>query len=792
MLIPTDLPYYFILNIAIQLAILFSILEPPNALKVHSDHLKCHYKKTRFMQEEWPPDPLKHFTNLALFHHEDAYTEREFIVTHSTVDDRFSTSSQDVSSDNLQEQVKASKDVEEIFAPDEDGEPESTLIEGAPGIGKTVLSKEIAFRWASGILLINKILLFLIFLRDPLVQKIMSLKDLVKYYYRFDESSDAIASSCADYLLQSDGDDIMFIFDGFDEYPENLRQNGFISDILQRKRLPCCHLVVTSRPHASAHLRAKCDRFIEIVGFAKEDRQNYIINSLKNTEDVDELNEYLNDHPIINSLCFIPFNMTVLLWLFRQRVTIPDSSTELYNYFICHTIRHHLYKSKINLSDSFVDLDSLEKPYRQLIQQLSSLSYDALAEGQSTFTLDDIKDLCPQIESSGEINCFGLLQAVQHFGFTNNIVLTFSHLTIQEYLAAYHIRCLSHYEKFCVFKEEFMSDFYGNTFTMYVGMTGGQEPAFQQYLSGYGKVIAYIYGTFGKYAKYLFTINPHSIATYPFNVRCYLRLFRCFYEAGNEESCREITEAIFYFFQGYVLVSEILLPSDVDSLGLFLCSRKEWKGLYFHQCIDDVGIQILHQFLTKRTKSTCIHTICIGSSLMSYSTGGKLTQLSSCLITEIAKRCKTEVLEVFVPVLLLEDVVSLKSQLTRLIFYVDTSQTEIPAFVPVYLCDGKILKVLSSYEIDPNEDSVEAFTEALKHNSVNECSSATVIELKLYRSLETGILKSIARPLHFIYKIKKSLLELTIFVGKIIVLCIIALAIGIYVHRFDSRGQKLV
>ena len=757
---------------------LFKFLEPANVWEVHCNHLKGNYvqMQTRFMHEEWPPDQPKHFINLALFHYKDRYTKRKFIVTHSAVDDMFSTSSQDMSSENSREQVKASKDVEEIFAPGEDGqEPHSVLIEGAPGIGKTVLSKEIAFRWASGLLLINKILLFLIFLRDPLAQKIESLKDLVKYYYRFDESSDTIASSCADYLLKSNGDGITFVFDGFDEYPENLRQNGFVSDILQRKRLPCCHLVVTSRPHASAHLRATCDRYIEIVGFAKEDRQNYIINSLKDKEDVDDLNEYLDDRPTINSLCFIPFNMTVLLWLYKQGITLPNSSTELYNHFICHTIRHHLYKSKITLSDSFVDLDSLEEPYRQVIRELSSLSYDALAEDQLTFTLDEIKAFCPQIEISGALNCFGLLQAVQHFGITNNVMLTFSHLSLQEYLAAYHISRLSHYRKFCVFKEKFMSDFYANTFTMYVGMTKGQEPAFIQYLSGDGKWIAYIYGIFGKYAKYILGIDPPSVATYPFNVRCYLRLFRCFYEAGNEVSCREITEAFFHFFRGHVLICDILLPSDVDCLGLFLCSRKEWKGLYFHRFIDDVGIQILHQLLTNRTKSTCIHTICIGSSFIGYSsTDENLTHISSCLITEIARSCRTKVLEVFLPVtvLLHEDVVSLKNQLTRLIFYVDKSQTGTPAFMPVCLHDDKILKVLNSYERHPSEDSVEAFVEALKHNSINECSSAQVIWLKLYRSLKIGILEWVATLLHFINK------------NKGLIVPGITIATYIYVRRF--------
>ena len=70
------------------------------------------------------------------------------------------------------------------------------------------------------------------------------------------------------------------IFDGYDGYPETLQLNGFISDILQRKVLSCCNLVVTSRPHASAYLHTNCDRFTEILGFTEEDQRNYMIRSL--------------------------------------------------------------------------------------------------------------------------------------------------------------------------------------------------------------------------------------------------------------------------------------------------------------------------------------------------------------------------------------------------------------------------------------------------------------------------------------------------------------------------------
>ena len=147
---------------------------PQGPEQLASDHVKHLYVETRFItaQEEWPPGQPKHFTNLALIHYKNGYSEREVVtilggVRDCTVDDimnMFHTDSQNTSSEQPQEQVKTSKDMKEIFAPGKDGqEPCSILIEGSPGIGKTVLSKEIAYQWAKGLLLMDKILLFLIF-----------------------------------------------------------------------------------------------------------------------------------------------------------------------------------------------------------------------------------------------------------------------------------------------------------------------------------------------------------------------------------------------------------------------------------------------------------------------------------------------------------------------------------------------------------------------------------------------------------------------------------------------------
>ena len=361
------------------------------------------------------------------------------------------------------------------------------------------------------------------------------------------------------------------------------------------------------------------------------------------------------------------------------------------------------------------------------------------------FNLDEITAACPQVdEIPGALNGFGLLQAVQD-GLTNNITLRFVHYSMQEFLAVFHITCLSHYEEFCLLEGKFMSKNYAGMFIMYAGITKGQRPAFKQYLGGCDKWIAYVYEKCG---FSLIRMPLSSIATNHFNLRFYLRAFRCLLEAHDFMFCAEIIHAIFFFFRGYILVTEMLHPCEVASLGLLLSYGEEWKGLYFYHPIDDDGIVILHQLLTNETYSTCIHTIHIGNN----STNEVLTQSSSHLITEIVKSCKTTVLEVFSPVLLLDDVVTLKTQLVQLLFYVEKSQTVAKTVRPVCLHGNKICEVLNLFEKhDSTNNSVEIFKEALKHNNVNECSFAQIKWIELRQLLQKGILKGIARLLHSSY-----------------------------------------
>ena len=435
----------------------------------------------------------------------------------------------------LQELLDSStvtKELAEILAPlEQSKDPQFILIEGAPGIGKSILLKEIAYQWGNKqILKIFKFVL-LIHLRNPSVQQVSLLKDLLQLYCnREDTRATQIVTACSDYLLQNGGKGLVFLFDGFDEYPEELQKNSLITDILRRKVLPYCALVVYSRPHATVHLREQATVRVDILGFTEVERDQFIQQALKEQpQSVKELIKYLEDHFTISSLCVIPFNMVVLLYLYKEKSCLPNkslpkNSTQLYNYFICLTICRHLAKHGHSLDNTITDLTSLPDPYSKIIQQLSKFSLEALNSNKLVFTFDDIKVACPDIAAiPGAINGFGLMQAVQHFGLTGKTTtFNFLHFTIQEFLAAHHVANLSPRKELKILKENFWSDIHSNMFAIYISLTKGQRASFKQFIKP----------SLGQRFRGFLIGEQVENRFLEDKVKCF-HLFRCFFEAGD-------------------------------------------------------------------------------------------------------------------------------------------------------------------------------------------------------------------------------------------------------------------
>ena len=183
-----------------------------------------------------------------------------------------------ISRDLLKEMFNNStvtKRIAEIIAPLENGYPSCfILIEGQPGIGKSVLLTEILHRWAKRQLLQAHKLVLLLCLRDPMVQQAKSVDDLLHLYCKGDKRASEIISASCDQLLDNGGKELTLLLDGFDELPECLQNSSLIADIMKRRVLPQCGLVLSCRPDASMKFHNKATLIVEILGFTEEDRKS--------------------------------------------------------------------------------------------------------------------------------------------------------------------------------------------------------------------------------------------------------------------------------------------------------------------------------------------------------------------------------------------------------------------------------------------------------------------------------------------------------------------------------------
>ena len=536
-----------------------------------------------------------------------------------------------------------------------------------------------------------------------------------------DESVMEVVRACGKYLSKNGGENLALLLDGYDEYPGPLRQNSLIADILKRQVLPLSALIVSSRPHATESLRKQATIKVDILGFTETEREHYIKQALPNQPDnIKELTQYLYQRPSVDSVCFIPFNMVILLYLYKMGIPLPKNATELYHHFICSAICRHLSKfGKLHTGD-ITDLSNLPEPYNRIIKQLSKLSLEAVNNNKLIFTLDEITAACPDIAAiPGAIDGFGLLQAVHHFGlYAKTMTLNFIHSTIQEYLAALYISHLPPNEELKVIEANFWNNIHFNMFSMYISLTKGQRSSFKRFLSGENEAI---------------TIADKFLR----NQLKSLRLYLCFKEADDSIMCNTIEQAKVFNDKVIGLGSTTLTGSDIECISLFLASsfNKEWEELNLYSCyIQDKGLNTLWRGLRHTTDITI-------NRLWLYYNG--LTVQSSSLISELTVRLKVKELVIDGNNTIGEDrqLYTMLSNPSSVLESLDMYDTQLSSTAATNLFTSlRNNHKLKKLDIDFNnitDDACNAITAVLKNNSclttlsmyLNPLSSEAIVNI---------------------------------------------------------------
>jgi len=552
-------------------------MPPPIAMLV--DYYRDFYKVIRYDPEkvDWPPNLIKLSVNVTLIHHKNGRTQQELLEIAkrheegaAAVDDA-ATFEPDTKRPRL---FKQAKTLDNVFAADcvLQGEnttvsPRRVLIEGAPGIGKTVLAKEIAFLWSKGKLLREVTVLFLLFLRDPKLWEVTTVKELVQYLLIDIVHGDENVVNYTQIFLHSKTFQMAFVFDGLDEFPQD--KNPFILKVIFGQVFPKAIIVCTSRPVASLCLHDHVDRRIEILGFTKEEREKYITLSLLDSPDKKEqLEKYLKDNPMIDDLCHIPLHLAILMFLYKQGI-LPETLTELNELFICHSIYRNLKRAHgHDTVNTVIKLTNLPLKEQNVINKLSKLAYLGKLSHCLVFTSDEIKQICPEIFDMPEAaNGFGLLKAVSHYpktgaGTTTSFI--FLHLTMQEFLAAVHVSKLSVNEQLTLLDQTFWNGLFQYMWIMYIGTVGINSRAFVRFIDSYFEDSVFWYDD---------ELDE---------IKC-LHLFQCYTEAKAVEMPNIISSL---FKNGVITFHNVsFFQHNFLSVMSFLSkSNLQCKALTFNQC----------------------------------------------------------------------------------------------------------------------------------------------------------------------------------------------------------------
>nr|XP_044990342.1 NACHT, LRR and PYD domains-containing protein 12 isoform X2 [Jaculus jaculus] len=223
--------------------------------------------------------------------------------------------------------------METLFEPDEERPepPRTVVLQGAAGMGKSMLAHKAMLDWANGKLFHGKFhYVFYISCRELNRSHVQcSVQDLIASCWP--EPSMPLQE-----LIRAP-EHLLLIIDGFDELQPSFHEAQgpwcicwedrpstelLLGSLIRKKLLPELSLLITTRPCAleKLHRCLEHPRHVQILGFSEAEKKEYCYQYFHNAEQAHQVFSFLRDNELLFTMCFVPMVSWVVCTCLKQQL----------------------------------------------------------------------------------------------------------------------------------------------------------------------------------------------------------------------------------------------------------------------------------------------------------------------------------------------------------------------------------------------------------------------------------------------------------------------------------------